>query len=471
MVMDGTNLPRIVVEPPGPLSSQWVTRLAKTECPAITARRSRRADESGVPQDPIVWESALGANVQDVDGNIYVDLTAAFAVGGLGHRHPQVVQAGHAQLDRLIHAMGDVYPSDVKIAFCERLAELAPGNLQQSILGLSGADAIGAALKTAVMKTGKSGLIAFWGGYHGLSHGALAATAYRKSFREPFLAQLSSRVRHFPYPDPYRPPFGMALDSPPQAISAAVLAHLRDSLKHPASGLEDIGAILVEPILGRGGEVVPPVGFLTGLRELADEFGILLIFDEIFSGFARTGRMFACEHEGVTPDLLCVGKALGGGFPLSAVIGTPEVMAGWGNSKGESIHTTTFLGNPLGVAMGLASLNVLVDEDWPDRVAEIGTRRLTDLNELKARHACIGDVRGKGLMLGVEFIKDEARTPDGMMCIRLMEALRKDGYLVLPSGSYGNVLGLSPPFVLTDEQWKGFMASLEKHIVITATDR
>lgn len=469
--MDGTNPPRMVVEPPGPLSSQWVTRLAKTECPAITARRARRADESGVPQDPIVWESALGANVQDVDGNIYVDLTAAFAVGGLGHRHPRVVQAGHAQLDRLIHAMGDVYPSDVKIAFSERLAELSPGNLQQSILGLSGADAIGAALKTAVMKTGKSGLIAFWGGYHGLSHGALAATAYRKSFREPFLAQLGSRVRHFPFPDPYRPPFGMALDSTPQAISAAVLAHLRDSLKHPASGLEDIGAILVEPILGRGGEVVPPPGFLTGLREIADEFGVLLIFDEIFTGFARTGRMFACEHEGVIPDLLCVGKALGGGFPLSAVIGTPEVMAGWGNSKGESIHTTTFLGNPLGAAMGLASLNVLVDEDWPTRVAEIGARRLTDLNGLKARHASIGDVRGRGLMLGVEFIKDDARTPDGMMCIRLMEALRKDGYLVLPSGSFGNVLGLSPPFVLTDEQWKGFMASLEKHIVITATDR
>lgn len=468
--MNGTNLPKMKVAPPGPISCQWVTRLAKTECPAITARRARRATESGVPQDPMVWESALGANVQDVDGNIYVDLTAAFAVGGLGHRHPKVVQAGHAQLDKLIHAMGDVYPSDVKIALSERLAELAPGDLQQSILGLSGADAIGAALKTTVMKTGKSGVIAFWGGYHGLSHGALAATAYRKSFREPFLAQLNSRVRHFPYPDPFRPPFGMALDSTPESISAAVLAHLRDSLSHPASGLEDIGAILVEPILGRGGEVVPPPGFLAGLRKIADEFGILLIFDEIFSGFGRTGRMFACEHEGVTPDLLCVGKALGGGFPMSAVIGTPEVMAGWGNSKGESIHTTTFLGNPLGAAMALASLNVLVDEKWPERVAEIGTGRLDDLIDLKARHRCIGDVRGKGLMLGVEFIKDDLRTPDGMMCVHLMEALRKDGYLVLPSGSGGNVLGLSPPFVLTDEQWRGFMAALEKHIVIIAPD-
>ena len=468
--MDGTQLPHIVAPPPGPVSSAWVSRLAATECPAITARRARRKTETGVDQDPIVWQNALGANVQDVDGNIYVDLTAAFAVGGLGHRHPRVVQAGHDQLDRLIHAMGDVYPSDVKIAFCERLAQVCPGELHQSILGLSGGDAISAALKTAVMVTGKPGIIAFWGGYHGLDYGALAVTGYKKSFREPFLPQLNSRVRHFPYPDPFRPPFGLPAGTDPSDISRAVLRHLRDALTHPASGLEDIGAIVVEPIQGRGGEVVPPEGFLVGLREIADEFGIVLIFDEIFSGFARTGRMFACEYEGVVPDIMCVGKALGGGFPMSAAVGTPKIMSGWGNSRGEAIHTSTFLGNPLGAAMGLAALNVLTDEDWPPRVAAFGERMSKDLRALMAKHPHMGDVRGRGMMIGVEFIRD-GQTPDGAACLYLMEALRRDGYLVLPSGIHGNVLGLSPPFVLTEEQWAGFMHALEKHVEIIGRDR
>lgn len=461
--MDGKSLPSMVTPPPGPISSQWVSRLAATECPAITARRARRASETGVPQDPIVWESALGANVRDVDGNIYVDLTGAFAVGGLGHRHPRVVQAAHAQVDRLLHAMGDVYPSDVKIAFCERLAALAPGNLQQSILGLSGADAIAAALKTAVMYTGKSGLIAFWGSYHGLSYGALAATGYKRSFREPFLTQLNPRVRHFPYPDPFRPPFGLEGASP-ETIVQTVLTHLRESLTHPASGLDDIGAILVEPILGRGGEVVPPPGFLTGLREICDEFGLVLIFDEIFTGFGRTGRMFACQEENVVPDILCVGKALGGGFPISAAIGTQKIMAGWGNSKGEAIHTSTFLGNPLGAAMGIAAMDALVEEDWPARVAIDGPRRMADLAQLAQKHACIGDVRGRGLMIGVDFVHPGTRKPDGKICLYLTESLRQDGFLVLPSGTFGNVLGLSPPFVLTDEQWDAFMAALAKRL-------
>lgn len=458
----------MVAPPPGPQSAAWVSRLAKTECPAITARRARRESETGVPQDPIVWHRALGSNVEDVDGNVYVDLTAAFAVSGLGHRHPKVVEAAHAQVDRLIHAMGDVYPSDVKIAFCERLAQICPKDLQQSILGLSGADAIAAALKTAVMYTGKSGVISFWGGYHGLGYGALAATGYRKSFREPFLGQLNARVRHFPYPDPFRPPFGM-VGATPEQVKEAVLTHLRDSLSHPASGLEEIGAIVVEPIQGRGGEVVPPDGFLRGLREIADDFGIVLIFDEIFSGLGRTGRMFACEYEGVTPDILCVGKSLGGGFPLSAAVGTQEIMAGWGNSPGESIHTSTFLGNPLGAAMGIAVIDELVHEDWPAKVARDGVSKMADLERLRT-FSCVGDVRGRGLMIGIDFITSTG-APDGAACLQLMAGLRAEGYLVVPSGVYGNVLGLSPPFVLTDEQWDGFMHALEKHVEILARDR
>ena len=463
---DGTNLPRMRTAAPGPASISRVDILARSECPAITARRARRAKESGVGQDPIVWSRALGANVEDVDGNLYVDLTSAFAVAGLGHRHPEVVAAAHAQLDRLIHAMGDVYPSDAKIAFTQKLAEVAPGGLTQSILGLSGASAIEAALKTAVIHTGKPGVIAFWGGYHGLSHGALAATAYRENFRAPFLSQLNPHVRHLPYPDPHAPPFGMPAGTSEEEITRACLTHLRQILSGPATGGEDIGAILIEPIQGRGGEVEPSKGFLAGLRELCDTFGLVLIFDEIYTGFARTGDMFACQYagdggDGVLPDILVVGKAMAGGFPLSAAIGTAEVMGSWGTSSGEAVHTSTFLGNPLGCAMATASLEVLVRDDWPQKVREKGawlTKQLLALCEEYPHH--LKRVRGRGLMLGMELVDGVDGAPAPLKALALMTRCRDQGYLVLPSGIHGNILALTPPFVITEEQLEAALATL-----------
>ncbi len=460
----GTQLPHLATSIPGPKSIDLVGELARSECPAITARRARRERESGVPQDPIVWERSLGANVEDVDGNIYVDLTAAFAVAGLGHNPPRVVEAAREQVGRLTHAMGDVYPSRVKVELGTRLAEIAPDGLEQSIFGLSGGEAVQAALKTAVMHTGKPGVISFWGGYHGLSYGALSATAYRREFREPFLDQLSPHVDHVPFPDTYRPPFGMSHDASPEEVSRAVLAHLRGMLSHPASGGEGIGAVIIEPIQGRGGEVVPPAGFLAGLRELCDEFGLVLIFDEIYTGLGRTGEFFACQREGVTPDIMCVGKALGGGFPLSAAIGRPEVMGSWGLSSGEAIHTSTFLGNPLGCAMAKAAIDTLVDEDWPARVKARGRALLERLEALRDRFPrVIGDVRGHGLMLGIDLVADpDTREPDGALALALTSHCRKNGYLVLPSGVHGNVLALSPPFVITDEQIDGFFEIFEE---------
>jgi 4-aminobutyrate aminotransferase / (S)-3-amino-2-methylpropionate transaminase / 5-aminovalerate transaminase len=465
---DGRALPTLKTSIPGPRSVSLVDELARTECPAITARRARRAAETGLPQDPIVWERALGANVEDVDGNVYVDLTAAFAVAGLGHNHPRVVEAAKQQAENLLHAMGDVYPSRIKIEFCRRLTELTPDGLDQTILGLSGASAIEAALKTAAVHTGKPGVIAFWGGYHGLSYGALSVTAYREQFRRPFIAQLNPHVRHVPYPDPYRPPFGLGHEAPPEDVSRACLTYLRQLLEGPATGSEAIGAILIEPIQGRGGEVMPPPGFLAGLRALCDEFGLVLIFDEIFSGFGRTGKMFACEWEGVTPDILCVGKGMAGGFPLSAAVGKTAVMASWGLSSGEAIHTSTFLGNPLGCAMGLAAMNALVDEGWVPRVAESGEGMLERLRAMqRAFPEVIGDVRGRGLMLGVDLVKDPlSRTPDGRLGLSLMDFCLKRGYFILPSGTHGNVLGLSPPFVITDEQVDGFFAVLEEGLTL-----
>jgi 4-aminobutyrate aminotransferase-like enzyme len=465
----GTSMPRLQTEIPGPKSVELIGDLASSECPAITARRARRQRETGVAQDPLVWERSLGANVEDVDGNVYVDLTAAFAVCGLGHNPPEVVEAAREQVGTLTHAMGDVYPSRVKIELGSLLSEVAPDGLCQSIFGMSGSDAVQAALKTAVMHTGKPGVIAFWGGYHGLSYGALSATAYRREFRAPFIDQLNPHVTHLPFPDVYRPPFGLDHDTPPEQISEAVLTHLRQTLESPASGGEGIGAIIVEPIQGRGGEVVPPEGFLAGLRQICDEHGLVLIFDEIYTGLGRTGSLFACEEIGVTPDILCVGKALGGGFPISAAIGRAEVMQSWGLSSGEAIHTSTFLGNPLGCAMAKAAIEAIVDQGWPERVKKRGDELLERLWDLADRHPdVIGDIRGRGLMLGIDLVEDrDTRAPNGALAMSLTDFCRKRGYLVLPSGVYGNVLALSPPFVITDQQLDGFFEVLESGLNLT----
>ena len=446
---------------PGPQSQAQVDILARGECPAITARRARRARESGTNQDPIVWRRARGANVEDVDGNVYVDFTSAFGVAALGHGHPKVVAAAHSQTDLLIHAMGDVYPSEAKVRLLTALSQVAPPGLSQAILGLSGASAVEAALKTAAIFSGKPGVLAFWGGYHGLSHGALAASAYRANFRAPFLGQLNPHIRHLPYPDPYRPPMGLPPGTPSEQISALCLGLVEETLSHQAGGGEAIGAVLIEPVQGRGGIVVPPPGFLAGLRGICDRLGLVLIFDEIYTGFGRTGKMWACEHESVVPDLMCVGKAMAGGFPLSAALGTREVMAAWGNSSGESIHTSTFLGNPLGCAMASAAIGVLVEEGWPAQVEAFGRWFGQRLRQVCQGVRGVGEVRGRGLMWGVDFVTDpQSRQADGARALQVTDALRQQGYLVLPAGVAGNVLALTPPFVTTVEQAEGMLTCL-----------
>jgi 4-aminobutyrate aminotransferase len=436
-----------------------IDELAQTECPAITARRSRRREAGGVSQDPVVWRSASGANVEDVDGNVYVDLTSAFAVAGLGHAHPAVVEAARKQSEQLIHAMGDLYPSDVKIALASRLAEITPGPLQQSILAMTGAEAVEAALKSAAVATGKSTVVAFSGSYHGLSYGALAVTGYRASFRVPFRAQLGRFGAHLPYAYCYRCP--LQLDYP--GCGLACLELTRDALDNPASGVEDVGAVIVEPILGRGGVVVPPDDWMQGLAAICRERSILLIADEIFTGMGRTGEWFACQHLGLDPDLMCLGKGLGGGFPISAAIGSPEVMEKWGLSQGEAIHTSTFLGNPLGCAMALAAIDAIERDDLVDASRQLGTKLESRLMLLAEKHALIGDVRGRGSMWGVELVEDEkTRAPAGKIALHAVRCLLERGYLVLPSGARGNVISLVPPFVVTDAQLEAFFEAFDE---------
>ena len=417
--MTGSDLPALITSVPGPASRARVDVLARFECPAITARRARRAAALGAADDdPIVWDEALGANVRDVDGNVYVDLTSGFGVAFVGHRNPAVVAAAAAQGARLPHAMGDAWPDDTRIRLLERLAGVTPAGLDVAILGLSGSDAVEAAVKTAILATKRSGVLAFDGGYHGLALGVVGLQSYNPAFAKPFREAANPHVRRLPWGAP---------------------------MTHVESALVDgkIGLVLAEPVQGRGGMREAPSGWLADVAALARQHGALVALDEIFTGFGRTGPMFAGTAEGVVPDLLCVGKSLGGGWPLSACLGSRAVMDAWGASTGEAIHTQTFLGHPVGCAAGLAVLDLLTPE-FLAAAASTGARLRAALVEGGYT------VRGRGLMLGVELPDALARSR------RLLHA----GWLVLPAGMQGEVLGVTPPACLSDAQIAGFVEAL-----------
>lgn len=418
--MKGQELPEMKTAIPGPRSQELVDVLADTECPAITARRQRRADLLGKQHDdPIVWEEAVGANVTDVDGNRYIDMTSGFGVALVGHRHPKIVAAARKQTERLIHAMGDAWPDQTRIQFLQRLSAFAPNGLDVSILGLSGSDAVDAAIKTAHLHTGRSGILCFEGGYHGLSLGTVALQGYKASFTEPFRSIIHPNVKHAPWGDSLTP----------------VEALLQSN---------DIGLVLVEPIQGRGGMRPAPAGWLADLARITRKHGAVFALDEIQTGVGRTGVSFAATVEGITPDLLCVGKALGGGFPVSACMGTREVMESWEHSKGEAIHTQTFLGHPVGCAAGIAVLD-LMSSGLLEQVEKAATELRTRLEQKGF------PVRGRGLMMGVKTKNNPFQTSRELLA---------RGFISLPAGRSGEVLSLTPPACLTTDQMDCFVSHL-----------
>lgn len=428
----GTLLPEIVAPPPGPRSLEMARRLSAVESRNVTYLS---------PGFPVFWEAARGANVRDVDGNVYLDLTAAFGVAVTGHGDEAVIGAMGDQAGRLVHGMGDVHPPAAKVEFLEALADLAPWPESRAILGSSGSEAVEAALKTALMATGKPGILAFEGAYHGLTLGSLAATA-RHHFRAPFEERLYRGVRFVPFPDPLRSG---------EMAGPGSLAAVEDALEKGIQG-SGIGAVIIEPVQGRAGVRIPPPGFLRELGGLARDAGALLIFDEIFTGLGRTGSVFACTGEDVFPDLLCLGKGLGGGLPLSACLGPPEIMDAWPRSDGEAIHTSTFLGHPLACASGRALLRALEGRGLVARSMELGGSFLEGLRRELAGEAAVVDVRGRGLFIGVELADPESRTPLAGAAVAAAEAALRRGILLLPAGSHGHVLELSPPLVITEAQ-------------------
>ena len=391
--------------PPGPRSRELSRRIAEAEAPGINTL-------SGIGSVSLFWEEAEGAHVRDVDGNLYIDLTSGFGVAAVGHRHPRVVEAVRAQAGRLLHGLGDVHGHPLRVELAERLVRIAPVDDPQVFFSISGSEAVEIALKTAVAATGRPGIVAFEPSYHGLTMGSLAVTS-RPGFREPFAAHLHSHVRRFPY--------GSLMD------------------------LESVAAVLVEPIVGREGVILPPPGWLAELARRCRKSGALLIADEIFTGFGRTGRLFAVEHEEVRPDLLCCGKALGGGMPIAAVLGRRSLFRCW-ETPGEALHTATFVANPVACAAALATLDVIEEEELPARAVRLGE----SVGERLARWPGVS-VRGRGLLWGVELRSAE-------IAKRWTAAALARGIILLAGGPEGRVAQIVPPLTIP---WELLETALE----------
>jgi 4-aminobutyrate aminotransferase-like enzyme len=400
--------------------------LARLEAPGVNT-----IDEAPAAVPPILWETARGANVHDVDGNRYVDLTSGFGVAAAGHCHPRVVAAVRRQAGRLLHGLGDVHAHPLRVELAARLAGLAPVDDPQVFFAASGAEAVEIALQTALAATGRPGIVAFEPSYHGLTLGALAVTS-RVEFRAPFAPYVHPHVR--------RLPFGC----PPAALAAALDA---------GSETGQPGAVLVEPIVGREGVLPPPPGWLAAVAARCRQAGALLVVDEIFTGFGRTGCLFAVEAEGVRPDLLCCGKALGGGLPIAAVLARRPLFRVW-STPGEALRTSTFLANPVACAAALAVLDVLERERLPARAAQLGSRLAARLGGWPDRFPAVAAVRGRGLLWGVELRSRPAAAA-------WVAAARRRGVLILAGGPEGKVAQLVPPLSIAEPQLAGALDLLE----------
>ncbi|NOX62324.1 MAG: acetyl ornithine aminotransferase family protein [Chloroflexi bacterium] len=372
---------------------------------------------------PFVMARGRGSEVWDVEGKRYLDFATGIAVTNTGHAHPAVVKAVQAQLEQFIHMSGTdfYYPQQIELA--ERLNQIAPiSGPTKVFFGNSGAEAVEAAMKLARYHTRRPRFLAFRGAFHGRTFGALSLTASKAVQRRGF-APLLPQVSHAIYPDPYHNPW------PGQDPAVAALDYIENTLFKTTVPAEEVAAIIVEPIQGEGGYIVPPPDFLPGLRELCDRHGILLVLDEVQTGFGRTGKMFACQHWGVEPDIICLAKGIASGMPLGAIVARADIM-NWPPGA----HASTFGGNPLSCVAALATIDLL-ENGFIEMAAESGAYLKTRLQTIAQRHPHIGDVRGLGLMLAVELVKDKesrARAPE--LRDRVVQEAYERGLLILGCG-------------------------------------
>ena len=403
---------------------------------------------------PLVVDHAKGAVITDVNGRDYIDCFAGISVMNAGHCNPQVIAAAKAQMDKLVHCGSYIYHAQPVADLAEKIAQVASKGLTKTFFGNGGAEAIEGALKLARLYTGKHEFISLHASFHGRSWGALSITGNqgRKKRGGPYAAG----VAFAPAPYVYRSQW----HDDPEECGRQCANAIDEVVRFATSG--DVAAFIAEPVMGEGGILVPPRNYFKEVKKILDHYGILFIADEVQSGFARTGKMFAIEHYGVVPDILVTAKGIADGFPLSAFTTRQEI----GDAYKPGDHLSTFGGNPVSCAAALANIEFIQKEDLPRRATETGAYVMTRLREMQKHHSIIGDVRGLGLMIGVELICDEKLTPATSKAEAIRESLFKKGVLVGVGGVYGNVIRFQPPLVISREQidhaLDAFVAALQE---------
>ncbi|MEJ7762304.1 MAG: aspartate aminotransferase family protein [Thermomicrobiales bacterium] len=410
--------------------------------------------------EPVVVARAEGATIWDADGTEYVDCFAGIAVANAGHRHPRVLAAVREQLEQVVHSASYIYHVPAVADCAERLAQITPDDLTKTFFGNSGAEGIETAMRLAKAYTGRHEFITLTHSFHGRTSATLSITGNkaRKTRGGPYLPGIAFA----PAPYVYRNPFGT---DDPEIVAERCAEMVEWAITYQSSG--DVAAFIAEPVMGEGGILVPPASYFPRVKEVLDRHGILFIADEVQSGFGRTGKLFAVEHFGVTPDIMVMAKGIADGFPLSATIARPEIA----DSLKPGEHLSTFGGNPICCAAAIANIDVMLDERLPEEAARKGERVLAQLRELAGRHEAIGDVRGLGLMIGVELVADRAtKEPAPAKAARVRQLCREAGVLVGVGGQTGNVIRFQPPLVIDDADLDRAVSTLDEALATVAAE-
>ncbi len=412
---------------------------------------------------PMIIESAKGAEVKDLEGNTYLDFYGGIGVINAGHCPETVVAKIKEQADKLLHScfMVGMYESYIELA--EKLCHIAPGDSPKKAMFVnSGAEAVENAVKIAKAYTKRQGVISFEGGFHGRTLMTMSLTSKVKPYKHEF-GPFAPETYKVPYPNAYR----SQLHVPAEQTCQAHLDYFERFFISEVAP-ESIAAIIIEPVQGEGGFIVPPAGFLKGLKKICEKYGIVMIADEVQSGFARTGKMFACEHFDIEPDLITMAKGIGSGMPLSAVVGKAEIMDGptAGQIGG------TYGGNPVACASALATIELMEKEDLPARAEKIGAKIKSTMADLQQRFPQIGDIRGLGAMVAIELVKDPAtKEPYKDAVSAIITECFKRGILCMNAGIYGNVIRFLPPTVMTDDQLEQGMKAFSEAVAAVLGDK
>jgi 4-aminobutyrate aminotransferase len=416
--------------------------------------RDRRVISPSYPRGyPFVMDHGRGVEVWDVDGNRYVDFSAGIAVAATGHSHPKVVKAIQRQAEKFIHISSDYY-HPIWVELAEKLVSIAPfDGPAMTFMANSGAEAVESALKLARHHTGRSQFIAFFDSFHGRTMGAITMTASKTNYRRRF-SPLLGGVFHVPYPNPYRP---LLLGQPGEGYGETVVRYIEEQVLGRLVSPDEVAGILIEPIQGEGGYVIPPDDFFPELRKLCDRHGILLIADEVQSGMGRTGKWWAIENFGVEPDIICTAKGIASGVPLGAIIAREGIMT-W--PKGS--HGNTYGGNPIACAAALATID-LIESQYLANVRDVGPYTLEKLHAMIARHPSIGEIRGIGLMIGIEFVTDRTtKARASQLRDRIVDLAFERGLITLGCGR--NTIRVSPPLCIARSEIDEGLQLLEEAI-------